>query len=178
MGGLIAQELALTHPRRVRSQLLLSTCARLDERGKAITRSWGELPRQVDAAAATRLILPWMYTNAFYARPGAVEDVIAQILANPFPPSAGAIEAQSRAICAHDASQRLGQIACPTLVLVGREDILTPVAFSEELARAVPHAELDVLEQTGHGLLIESPRAVAAAMTHFLSRAWPSSNPL
>jgi pimeloyl-ACP methyl ester carboxylesterase len=170
MGGMIAQELALAHPERVRSLLLLSTCARLDERGKAITASWGELPRRVDAATATRLILPWMYTNAFYARPGAVEDVIAQVVANPFPPSAEAIEAQSRAICASDTSRRLGEIACPTLVLVGSEDILLPVAFSEELAHGIRRAELVILKETGHGLLIESPRAVAAAMTDFLSR--------
>jgi pimeloyl-ACP methyl ester carboxylesterase len=170
MGGLIAQELALAHPERVRSLLLLSTCARLDERGKAITASWGELPRQVDAATATRLILPWMYTSAFYAKPGAVDEVIAQVVANPFPPSAEAIDAQSRAIIASDNLDRLGAIGCPTRVLVGEGDILLPVAFSEEVARGIRGAELVVLRQTGHGLLIESPRAVAAAMMDFLAR--------
>jgi pimeloyl-ACP methyl ester carboxylesterase len=170
MGGLVAQELALARPERVRSLLLLSTCTRLDERGRAITASWGELPRQVDAATATRLILPWMYTSAFYAKPGAIDEVVAQVLANPYPPSAEAIRAQSRAICEGDTSLRLGGIDRPTLVLVGSEDILLPPPFSEELARGIRGAELVVLEKTGHGLLIESSRAVAAAIMDFLSR--------
>jgi 3-oxoadipate enol-lactonase len=46
MGGQIAQELALAHPGRVRTLMLLASCARLDERGKAVIESWGELPIQ------------------------------------------------------------------------------------------------------------------------------------
>src|SRR5262249_27460313 len=91
MGGLIAQELVLAPREQVQSLILLSSCARLDARGKAIIESWGELPRLVDAATGLRLTLPWIYTNAFYARPGAIEQVIDQILANPFPPSAEGI---------------------------------------------------------------------------------------
>jgi pimeloyl-ACP methyl ester carboxylesterase len=170
MGGMIAQELALAYPERVRSLMLLSSCARLDARGKAIIESWGDLPRQVDAATAARLTLPWIYTNAFYARPGAVEQVVNLIVANPFPPTAEGIYRQSRAISASDTLSRLGTIASPTLVVVGKEDILLPVAFSEELARGIPGGELVVLENTGHGLLIESPDAVTSAMLDFLSR--------
>jgi len=169
MGGMIAQELALAHPRRVRSLALLSTCARLDDRGRAIVESWGELPRQVDPTTAARLVLPWMYTNAFYAKPGAVEKVVAQIVANPFPPSAEAVYSQSRAVSRCDTSDRLGDLACPTLVLAGAEDALLPVAFSEQLARGIRGAKLVVLEGTGHGLLVESPAAVAAALLDFLS---------
>jgi 3-oxoadipate enol-lactonase len=170
MGGLIAQELALAHPERVQSLLLLSSCAKADARGKVIIESWGDLPRQLDATSATRLILPWIYTNAFFAKPGAVEELIEQILANPFPPSLQGIFGQSRAISSCDTSGRLSDMDCPTLALVGREDILLPVAFSEQLVRGIRGAELVVLEQTGHGLLIESPSAVAAAMLAFLSR--------
>ena len=61
-------------------------------------------------------------------------------------------------------------IDCPTLVLVGSEDALLPVSFAEQLARGTGGAELVVLEQMGHGLLIESPDAVATTLLDFLRR--------
>jgi pimeloyl-ACP methyl ester carboxylesterase len=170
MGGMIAQDLALTHPGRVRSLTLLASAAQLDERGKAIIESWGELPRLVDPATGARLTLPWVYTNAFFERPGAVQQVIDAIVANPFPPTAEGVYRQSRAVCAWDAADRLGGIGCPTLVVAGGEDVLLPVGYSERLARGIRGAELVVLEGTGHGLSIESPQAVAAAVFDFLSR--------
>jgi 3-oxoadipate enol-lactonase len=169
MGGLIAQELAVARPELVQSLLLLSTCAELDERGKAITELWGELPRLVDAATMTRLLLPWMYTQAFYAKPAAIERVIDKILANPFPPSADLISRQCRAIGAFRSSGSLGELKCSTGVFVGSEDILLPVALSEQLARRIPNAELVVLEETGHGMLVESPKLVANAVLEFLA---------
>ncbi len=176
MGGLIAQELALAHPQRVQSLSLLSTCARIDERGKAITDSWGELPRLVDAATMNRLLLPWMYTSAFYAKPGAIERLIDRIVANPFPPSAEVISRQCQALGAFQASGELSTLKCPTSVFVGREDILIPVALSQQLAKRIPHADFVVLEETGHGMLIESPRRVAEALLGFLERTGNNRN--
>jgi len=170
MGGMIAQELALAHPQKVRSLILLSTRAKPDERGKAIIESWGDLPRLGDRVIAARLSLPWIYTHRFYARPGAIQQVIDLILKNPYPPPEHGIYHQSRAISGFDTSERLGKIRCPTLVLAGKEDILVPVALSEELVCGIPGAELVVLEKTGHGMLIETPDAVAEAMLDFLAR--------
>jgi pimeloyl-ACP methyl ester carboxylesterase len=170
MGGQIAQELALTHPEKVRSLMLLASCAKPDERNRAIIESWGELPRQVDAVTGARLSLPWIYTHRFYARSGVIEKVIDLIAANPFPPTPHGIFHQSRAVSQFDALARVGSIHCPTLVLVGREDILLPLAFSEELTRGIPGAELGVLGETGHGLLIESPEPVAQAMLGFVAK--------
>jgi 3-oxoadipate enol-lactonase len=171
MGGIIAQELALAHPEQVQTLMLLSSCARLDARGRAIIESWGDLPERLDPETSARLILPWMYTDAFFSTPGAVEESIAQMMANPYPPSAAAIYAQSRATSAADTSDRLNRLAMPTLVLVGREDILLPVAFSEQLSRNIRSAELVTLDETGHGLLIESPHAVTTALLEFLRHA-------
>jgi pimeloyl-ACP methyl ester carboxylesterase len=168
MGGQIALELALAHPEKVRSLMLLASCARPDARNQAIIESWGDLPRQVDPATAARLSLPWIYTTRFYAIPGAIQQVIDLIVANPFPPPAHGIYHQSRAISRFDATGRLNRIHCPTLVLVGQEDVLLPVAFSEQLAREIPGAQLVVLED-GHGFVIESAEAVAEAMQEFLS---------
>ena len=57
--------------------------------------------------------------------------------------------------------------------MVGKEDVLLPVAFSQQLARGIAGAELVVMEKAGHGLLVESPEGVAQAMLAFLSRTRP-----
>jgi pimeloyl-ACP methyl ester carboxylesterase len=174
MGGQIAMELALSHPEMVRSLLLLSSSARCDERGKSLIATLGELPRLVDPRTSARLIMPWLYTNAFFSQPGAADLLVQWFLECPFPPTPQGTYHQSRAISAYDASGRLGAIRCPTLVLVGDEDILLPPAFSEQLAQGIASAELVVLKGTGHGLLIESPKEVARAMLDFLAKTLPS----
>ncbi len=170
MGGMIAQELALARPEKVRSLVLLSSCSQQDNRGKAIIRSWGELPSVFDVETSTRLILPWIYTEAFYAAPGLIEGLIALILANPEPPAPAVLRGQAGAICEFDSSERLGGIRCPTLVVVGDLDILLPPAVARRLAARILGSELIVLEGTAHGLLIETPQQVAQAMRAFLLR--------
>ncbi len=169
MGGQIAVELALNHPKRVKSLMLLSSCAKIDRRGKAVIESWGDLPRLVDPVTGIRLSLPWVYTSRFYETPGAIDNVIQEMLSNPFPPSPSGIYQQSRAITGYDAVARLRGIECPTLVVVGDEDILGGLPFSQQLAHGIQDAKLLVLEKAGHGLLTESPEATSAAMRDFLS---------
>ena len=168
MGGMIAQELALAHPDKVQSLQLVSSCAQVDARGRAIIEFWGALPRLVDTETMGRILLPWLHTNAFFAKPGAVEQLLDQYLSYPFPPSAETIQGQSLAISSFGSSSRLGELDCPTLVVVGEEDILFPIEFSRQLVQGIRGAELVVLKKTGHGLLIESPDAVARAMLDFL----------
>jgi 3-oxoadipate enol-lactonase len=169
MGGQIALELALACPGRVKSLILLSSCAKMDERGRTVIELWGDFPRLLDPLTGIRLSLPWIYTTRFYATPGAIDEVIQEILANPFPPTVSEIYQQSRAITSYDASARLREIKCPTLVVVGDEDILSGSHLSMDLAHAIPRAQLVVLKQAAHGLLTESPEATAAAIRDFLS---------
>src|SRR5262249_39866489 len=122
MGGHIAQEMALAHPDRGRSLLLLSSSAGCDARGRAIIETFGELPAVLDPRICARIIMPWIYTNEFYARPGAVDQLVEWLVENPYPPSPQVAYFQSRAISAFDTTTSLGAIRCPTLVLVGKED--------------------------------------------------------
>ena len=66
------------------------------------------------------------------------------------------------------AGRPLGTLACPTLVLVGRQDALTPVAIHEEMAAAIPNAALVVVEQCGHLSPLEQPQAVTAALRYWM----------
>ena len=64
----------------------------------------------------------------------------------------------------------LGKIACPTLVLCGRQDETTPLASSEELAHGIPGAHLVVIEECGHLSTMERPQAVTALLSYWLQR--------
>jgi pimeloyl-ACP methyl ester carboxylesterase len=62
----------------------------------------------------------------------------------------------------------LAAIRCPTLVLVGRQDALTPVSLHEQMAAAIPRAALVIVEQCGHLSPLEQPQAVTAALRYWL----------
>jgi pimeloyl-ACP methyl ester carboxylesterase len=70
-----------------------------------------------------------------------------------------------------DSTSLLSQIACPTLVLCGREDALCPVAYHELMAAAIPRADLVVLGSCGHLSPMERPDAVTTALWQLLRRS-------
>lgn len=173
MGGQIAQELVLTHPGRVKSLILLSTLAKGDGRFNHVIETWGDLPGNIDLKLYEKVLFPWVFTDEFYAIPGMVEQLIEWAVNYPFAPATHTIYHHSRAILSSDTQERLHNIHCPTLILVGRQDILTPVKFSEQLAQGIPHAELLVLDRGGHGILIESSDTVISAILKFLGKLQP-----
>jgi len=173
MGGQIAQELVLAHPEKIRSLMLLSSLAKGDGLFHAVIETWGDLPSTLDMKLYEKVVLPWIFTDTFYSIPGSIDLLINMAINYPFGPTTHGLYHQSRAILSSDTLDRLKNIHCPTLVLVGRQDILTPLKFSEQLARGIPNAELVVLDSGGHGFLVESPDAVAQAMVNFLAKLKP-----
>lgn len=69
-----------------------------------------------------------------------------------------------------DSRPDLGQIKCPTLVLVGRQDKPCPVAMHQAMATAIPHGKLVVIEQCGHLSSLEQPQAVTALLQYWLQQ--------
>jgi pimeloyl-ACP methyl ester carboxylesterase len=67
-----------------------------------------------------------------------------------------------------DSRPLLAQIACPTLVLCGRQDALIPLDWHREMADAIPGAPLEVIEDCGHLAPMERPEAVTAALRRWL----------
>lgn len=86
--------------------------------------------------------------------------------------SAEVFAAQIRALLARpDVTPLLGAIACPALVLCGREDSWAPLARHEEMARAIPGSALVAVEECGHMAPMERPREVADALAGWLARS-------
>jgi pimeloyl-ACP methyl ester carboxylesterase len=67
-----------------------------------------------------------------------------------------------------DSRHDLGLIHCPTVVICGRQDALTPLAESEEMAEKIPRASLVVIEDCGHLSSMERPHAVSAVLRYWL----------
>lgn len=170
MGGQIAQELTLAHPEKIQSLILLSSWASRDEKFNALIELFGDLTQQLEGTLYQRVLLPWMFTDAFYSSPGAMEQLISVIENQPFPPTPHGLYHQSRAILVSNTSDRIADIHCPTLVMVGKEDLVTPIKFSQQLAQGIPNTELAILEQGGHAFVVEFADIVADVMLDFLAK--------
>ena len=168
MGGMIAQELALAYPSLVDRLVLYGTFARPR---RAIIDPWltfvVQMQERLDPTAVTMGWLPWLYTPAFFAQPERVEAALAW--QEPYPAPAHGVAAQAEAARSHDTLERLPQITAPTLVLVGAEDVVTPVYYSRELAERIPGATLQVLERGGHEVLSEYLEIGTEALLAFLT---------
>ena len=167
MGGYVAFEVMFAAPERVTHLALLDTSAHPDTPERSASRQALAAralsgPDGFDAVVGEHLptfIHPDRYADS------ALCDTIRRSAAN-----VGAetyARQQSAIIGRRDQRPNLSRIQCPTLVLGGRQDALTPVALHEEIAAGIPGARLEVIEACGHLSTLESPNTVVAAM-----RAW------
>jgi len=182
MGGMIAQELALRHPQRVRGLVLGCTYAKPDEGvGRQLESSLkvfggsrgpnGEL--QVDLSKLDPMmffqhLLPTVFNPPFIMNElPKLMQVFSGALQYGF--SMDAILAQVVATQKHDTLDRLGKITAPTLVLTGDNDLLIPSANSDILAAKIPGAKLTKIPGGSHGFNFETPDTFNTAVLEFLA---------
>ena len=171
MGGMIAQEMALADPGRVRSLHLGCTLARPDAYMRALNASWREMRVALGREAMLRALGLWLFAPTTYdEHPELVEAVLQNSLASPYPQSLTGFLRQSEAVAAHDTLDRLGGVRCPTLVSVAEDDILVPSRFSRDLAARIPGARLHTVRDAGHGYFLERADLFNALCLEFLAR--------
>lgn len=171
LGGMIAQELALAHPHRVRSLQLHNTLARTDAYTRACAAAWVEVREALPPEAALRAIALWLFASSTYnERPELVETVIQGALANPYPQTITGLRRQREAVASHDALARLGAIRCPTLVTAAEDDVLIRPRVSRALAEAIPGAEFVTIPHAGHVPFWEQPDAFNRLCLEFLAK--------
>jgi pimeloyl-ACP methyl ester carboxylesterase len=171
MGGMIAQELTLNHPRRVRSLQLHCTMARPDGYMHALIANWRVVRAKVTAEEWMRIVALWLFSPTTYAeRPEFVEAIIQTGIANPYPFTLTGFLRQGEAVRSHDTFDRLGKLAAPTLVSVADDDILVPARFARELAGVVPGARFTTIAGAGHCYFWERADVFNAMCLEFLAQ--------
>lgn len=169
MGGYVALEIMRQAPERVTALALLDTSARPDTQEQTQARL--ELLKLAEAgrfAEVPRLLLPRILQPARLAD----EDLASTVVGMASAVGPEAFERQERAIIARpDSRGDLASIDCPTLVLCGREDEITPLHLHEEMAELIPGAWLRVVDECGHLSTLERPARVNEALSDWLERS-------
>jgi len=169
MGGYVTFALFRHAARYFRGMVLADTRAQADAPPAVEARQrMLQAVNEHGSAAAADEMLPKLVCDATRARRPEVTDALrAMIVGNTRETVAGAIVAL---MTRPDSTPLLPTIHCPTLILVGDQDAITPPALSEEMQRGIPGAELVVIPEAGHMSNIEQPVAFNAALARFLER--------
>jgi pimeloyl-ACP methyl ester carboxylesterase len=168
MGGYIAFQFWRKYSARLRALALCDTRARGDTpeaaqaRHKQIETVLGEGTRPLAEAMLPKLLAP----ATIESQPQLVELVQNSILAA----SPEGVAAALRGLAARpDVTDYLPRISLPTLVVVGREDAISPVDEMRDMARAIDASEFVVIPHSGHMSPLENPAAFNDAIEQFLT---------
>lgn len=169
MGGMIAQELVLRHPNRVRHLALGCThsgvkwCIPPPRWATDILYSTGKSRERI-----VRDTVPVNFASTTLGRNAVVvESVINQMLNNR--QEGYAYAQQLAAMYEFDSYDRLGEIRTPTLVMTGREDVMVPPANAALLAERIPGAHLVQFDDAGHFFFIEQAAQTNQVLINFFS---------
>jgi pimeloyl-ACP methyl ester carboxylesterase len=170
MGGFVAQELAATHPERVRNLTLLATDAGGPE---AILGEQEAMARLYDHSGtpreqASRLIELLFPPGVAEEADASFGEVVATARAALSPLALTAQEEAMRAWYEEPGERRLAAIDAPTLVMAGAKDVVIPAANAEVLATSIAGARLERFPDGGHAFIAQEAPAVAGLIREFI----------
>lgn len=169
MGGYVALAFYKQFPSRVRALIMADTRAQADtEEGKLTRQQQAEKALAEGMAGIADSMLPKLLTpDTVSKRPEVVKRVRDMMLKTKPEGAAGALLGMAER---DDQTSLLSQISCPSLILVGQEDQITPVKDSEKMHREIPGSRLVVLENAAHVSNLERTEQFNEELTRFLKQ--------
>ncbi|MDH4169992.1 MAG: alpha/beta hydrolase [Acidimicrobiia bacterium] len=167
MGGALSQIIAVMYPERVRSLVLACTACQLQPWRQELFEDWVEQARTQGMHRWMTANLQWLIGPRSMRRLWPVANVIG-LLAQRAPVHGLIGQLQALLAADDDLMVELANVSVPTLMVVGSQDILTPVADSELLAATIPGSRMAVIRGAAHGLMIEHARIFNDTVLEFL----------
>jgi len=167
MGGYVALEMVRQAEHRVQKLALLDTSARADTPEQSRKRrDFISLAERGRFLGITHILLPMLVHRSHLAN----QELVSTIKKMAKNTGKDAFIRQERAIISRaDSLPLLPRIACPTLVMCGRQDTLIPLARHEEMAARIPGSRLEIVEECGHLSTMERPAETSAALARWLA---------
>jgi pimeloyl-ACP methyl ester carboxylesterase len=174
MGGYVAFACLRGFPERVRGLILADTRASADSQvARAAREANARLAEEQGVAVLFERDSDKYFGHVtLHEHPETVARARAMAVANPPEGVAAALRGMA---LRPDSTDLLPRIACPTLVIVGEQDALTPVADARALFERIPNAQLEVLADAGHLSNLEQPAEFTAIVARFLQARLPAS---
>ncbi|HEV7346938.1 alpha/beta hydrolase [Telluribacter sp.] len=171
MGGAIALQLALRHPDKVSSMVLMCPWARCDAMAKGIFEHMVDCKARFTPEEFSLYIQLLIFSKQSWdndEKRAGLEEGRKQD--PPYPQPLHGLAGQAAACINHQVLDQLGTIQVPTLVIGGQEDIFTPPWMGQEIAEAIPGAELFLYEKLGHAFHFEATEDFNARVKDWLQK--------
>lgn len=169
-GASVAMQFALAYPRRVERLVLFNCVAYLSPWLKEVGAGWAAA--RVSPELYYHMTTPFFYSKSFYNKNLDWIKSRRDFLIERYFGDADFLDATARltdSTSSHDLRDRLCKIRAKTLVVGGREDILTPLSEQRLVSEQIPGASLVVLEDCGHATLYEKPEAFQTLLAGFVN---------
>lgn len=158
MGGAIALNLALDYPEHVVGVVLMGGGARF----KVAESLLDSTQSATTYMNAVKLIVDWSFSPT---TPNRLKELAGQRMAET---RASVLHNDLNACQSFDATERIGDLKKPALIVCGTDDRMMPPRYSQFLAEQIPGADLQLISEAGHMVQLEKPQLVANAILNFL----------
>lgn len=169
MGGFVAMRMAIRHPERMQSLILLETSAQAEPQENVPRyRMLNTMVRLFGAGAVKGPVMKIMFGQSFLQDEDRRD--LRQKWARELTANKRSITRAVKGVIDRDAvsADQLATIHCPTLIVVGEEDVATVPEKSEYMAEHIPGARLVRIPRAGHTSTVEEPQQVNQALDQFL----------
>ena len=167
-GGMIAQHFALKYPGMTGALVLADTSSYVGKLLELTVKSWIRATELGGNELRYDVFLPQIFSESFILNNGEMIEKMKEFSAEVNDPKA--VINLAKASMNHDLRGELSKIEAPTLILVGKEDILIPPSYSKSLHNEIKGSELIEIEGSGHVAPIEKPDVFNTIVLEFLSK--------
>jgi pimeloyl-ACP methyl ester carboxylesterase len=172
-GALLALRLALDHPERARSLVMVSGAAYTDAHTRAVAQRWSEVyAKEGPGPFGLRLLKDLYYPDWIEDHLDFADELREQVRHQDFGPAV----LWARSMGVFDERKRIASLRAPTLIVQAMDDAVVDASHGRILRQSIPGSQIRILAETGHIVPLERPKETAEAIASFV-RAVESTPP-